>query len=426
MPVYHLALGSNQGDRLAHLRQAAAQLRQLGLALQAAPVYETAPVDCPDGSPAFLNTVVRLTTPLEPTELHRECLRLESAAGRPEVRAKNAPRPLDVDLLHTTAPFDNTEALELPHPRLHIRRFVLQPLSDLSPQLVIAGKSVLSHLGALADDPTAIRVVADSTWPGPPHYPILSLSDLPERKLSGPLLSVLTAYDYPAARLLDEAGVDMLLVGDSLGMVVLGLPDTTQVTMEHMLHHVEAVARGAKRAPVIADLPYHSYLTPEQAVANAQRLINAGGTAVKLEGGVSQLPQIEAIIAAGIPLIGHIGMLPQSIFEEGGKYRKKGRTPEGAAAIHADALALEKAGALAVVIESVVPEVATSVTQKTIMSTIGIGSGVGTDGQVLVLHDLVGGFPWFRPPFATTYGNVAETTQLAAISYISQVHHRRS
>lgn len=426
MSVYHLALGSNQGDRLAHLRQAVARLRHLSLSLQAASIYETAPVDCPDGSPAFLNTVVRLTSHLGPTELHQECLQLESAAGRPELRARNAPRPLDVDILHTTAPFINTQALELPHPRLHTRRFVLQPLFDLSPDLVVAGKSVTAHLHALADDPAAIREVADANWPGAPHFPILSLGDLPERKRSGPPVSVLTAYDYPAARLLDEAGVDMLLVGDSLGMVVLGLPDTTQVTMNHMLHHVEAVARGAKRAPVIADLPYHSYLTPEQAVANAQRLMDAGGTAVKLEGGVSQLPQIEAIIAAGIPLIGHIGMLPQSIIEEGGKYRKKGRTPEGADAIHADAQALEKAGALAVVIESVVSEVATSVTQTTGLTTIGIGSGVGTDGQVLVLHDLVGGFPWFRPPFATTYGNVAETTQQAAISYIAQVHQRRS
>ena len=144
------------------------------------------------------------------------------------------------------------------------------------------------------------------------------LSQLTERKIQGPSLAVLTAYDYPTARLLEEAGVDLLLVGDSLGMVVLGLPDTTGVTMEMMLHHTAAVRRAVTRAPVVADLPSHSYDTPEQALANAQRLVAAGADAVKLEGGVGFIPQIKAIIDAGIPFIGHIGMLPQSVKEEGG------------------------------------------------------------------------------------------------------------
>ena len=248
-----------------------------------------------------------------------------------------------------------------------------------------------------------------------------TLTQLPVRKLKGPPLAVLTCYDYPTARLLDEAGLDLLLVGDSLGMVVLGLPDTTGVTMEDMLHHVKAVVRGAKRVPIIADLPFHSYTTPEEAVKNAKRLMEAGAQAVKLEGGVSMMPQVKAIIAAGIPFVGHIGMLPQSVVEEGG-YKKKGKTPEGAALLLADALALDEAGALACVLESMVPEVAAMITQKVKMCTIGIGAGKACDGQVLVTPDLLGSFPWFRPPFAKARADVAGETLRAVREYIAALN----
>ena len=245
------------------------------------------------------------------------------------------------------------------------------------------------------------------------------LSQLAERKIQGLPLAVLTAYDYPTARLLDEAGVDLLLVGDSLGMVVLGLPDTTGVTMEMMLHHTAAVRRAVKRAPVIADLPSHSYDTPEQALANAQRLVAAGADAVKLEGGVGFIPQIKAIIAAGIPFIGHIGMLPQSVKEEGG-YKKKGKTPAQVEQLIADAIALDEAGALAMVLESMVPEVAAEITRRVKASTIGIGAGRQTDGQVLVTHDLIGSFPWFRPPFAKARADVAGETLRAVREYVQE------
>ena len=246
------------------------------------------------------------------------------------------------------------------------------------------------------------------------------LSQLPARKQSGPPLAVLTCYDYPTARLLDEAGIDLLLVGDSLGMVVLGLPDTTGVTMADMLHHVRAVARGAGRVPVIADLPIHSYATPEMAVHNAARLMEAGAHAVKLEGGVSMLPQVQAIVAAGIPFVGHIGMLPQSVREEGG-YKKKGKTEEGAALLLADALALDAAGACACVLESMVPHVAETITRQVKMNTIGIGAGRACDGQVLVTPDLLGSFPWFRPPFAKVRADVAGETLRAVREYIADV-----
>jgi 3-methyl-2-oxobutanoate hydroxymethyltransferase len=249
---------------------------------------------------------------------------------------------------------------------------------------------------------------------------LTSLSEIPSRKSSGLPLAVLTAYDYPTSRLLDEAGVDLILVGDSLGMVVLGLPDTTGVTMEMMLHHTAAVRRGVKRAPVIADLPFHSYDTPEQALANARRLMDAGADAVKLEGGRAFIPQVCAIIASSIPFVGHIGMLPQSVREEGG-YKKKGKTPEQIEGLIADAVALDQAGATAIVLESIVQDVAAQITEKIKASTIGIGAGSGTDGQVLVTHDLIGSFPWFRPPFAKARSDVARSISTAVHEWLAEV-----
>ena len=425
MPEYFLSLGSNLGDRLDYLRRAAAAFVPQCSAVDAAPVYETAPVCCPEGSAAFLNTVLRIRTPLDPSELHAFTLSLEQAAGRPDVRERNSPRPLDIDILWTSdASFKSSERLVLPHPRLHERRFVLQPLADLAPDLIIGEHSAAALLSSLPVGDQPVQQ-AHAEWLPFCPYPLRSFTELRIRHQHGPPLSVLTAYDYPTARLLDEAGVDLILVGDSLGMVVLGLPDTTQVTMDHMLHHTEAVARGAGRTLILGDLPYRSYETPEMAVTNAKRLIAAGAHAVKLEGGVSQMPQVRAIIAEGIPLVGHIGMLPQSILEEGGRYRKKGRTPQGAAALLEDALALDAAGACAMVVESVVAEVAQEITQAVSGPTIGIGAGLGTTGQVLVIHDLIGGFPWFRPPFAKQRVDISNALSLAVGDFCQATRTRR-
>src|SRR5947209_3768434 len=217
-----------------------------------------------------------------------------------------------------------------------------------------------------------------------------------EMKRAGQRITALTAYDYPTARLLDESGIDIILVGDSLGMVVLGYEDTTFVTLEEILHHTRAAARGVKRALLVADLPIHTYETPEQAVATSRALVNAGAQAVKLEGGVTHVPQIEAIVAAGIPLMGHIGMLPQSVREEGG-YKVKGRTPEQAEALLRDGRAVESAGAFSLVLEIVKADVARQISEMLTIPTIGIGSGEHCDGQILVTHDLIGLFPWFTP-----------------------------
>lgn len=217
-------------------------------------------------------------------------------------------------------------------------------------------------------------------------------------KQQGRRIPALTAYDYPLARLLDEAGVPVVLVGDSLGMVVLGLPNTTGVTMADMEHHLRAVARAQTRALVVGDLPYRTYDTPDDAVTHARRLIDAGADAVKAEGGRAILPQVQSIIAAGIPFLGHLGMLPQHVLEEGG-YHVKGRDPSQREALLADAHALQSAGAFGIVLELVTPPVAAELTQTLHIPTIGIGSGTACDGQILVTPDLLGTFPWFTPKF---------------------------
>jgi 3-methyl-2-oxobutanoate hydroxymethyltransferase len=234
-------------------------------------------------------------------------------------------------------------------------------------------------------------------------------------------IAALTAYDYPTARLLDECGVDVLLVGDSLGMVVLGFPDTTHVTLAHMLHHVAAVARAKPRALVIGDMPIHTYDTPAQALDTARQLVAAGADAVKLEGGVRQAEKVRSITAAGIPVVGHLGMLPQRVLEEGG-YRKKGKTPEQAEAIREGAQALIDAGVSAIVFESIVPATARLLSESLSVPTIGIGCGNHTcDGEIAVVTDLLGSYPWFVPPFARPAADVAGITRQAVARYLAEV-----
>jgi len=228
----------------------------------------------------------------------------------------------------------------------------------------------------------------------------------------------LTAYDYPLGRLLDESGIDLILVGDSLGMVVLGYEDTVDVTMDELLHHLKAVRRGVKRAPVAADLPNHSYDTPEQALFNAKRLTEAGADAVKLEGAL--IDQINAITSYGIEVIGHLGMLPQHVREEGG-YHKKGKSADEAKTILADAVALQEAGCCAVVLELVEASLSKTITERLDIPTIGIGSGAGCDGQILVTPDLLGLQPWFRPAFVKPKADLATPIQAAIKEYIREI-----
>ena len=240
-----------------------------------------------------------------------------------------------------------------------------------------------------------------------------------ELKQRGEKITALTAYDYPTARLLDESGIDIILVGDSLGMVVLGYEDTTPVTLEEMLHHTRATGRGVKNALLVGDMPIHTFDTPEQAVATAKKFVEAGAQAVKLEGGVSHVAHIEAITRSGIPFMAHIGMLPQQVREQGG-YKVKGKTQPEAEALIADAKAVEKAGAFSVVLEIVVPEIARQISNAISIPTIGIGSGEHCDGQILVTHDLIGLFPWFTPKFVSPEARVAEEIRKAARAFIER------
>ena len=242
-----------------------------------------------------------------------------------------------------------------------------------------------------------------------------------QAKMGKEPVSQLTAYDYPTARMIDEAGIDMILVGDSLGMTMLGFPDTTHVTLAHMLHHGECVARAAKNALVILDMPIHTFDTPEQAVENARKLMATGVDAVKLEGGVSKEAEIRAIVQAGIPVQAHIGLLPQKVKEEGG-YRMKGKTDAEAEALMADLQAVVRAGAFSVVIECTRHSVAAMLTAASPIPTIGIGSGHGTcHGEVSVFHDLVGGFPWFIPGFVQPKANISADITRAVTEWRSEL-----
>lgn len=222
------------------------------------------------------------------------------------------------------------------------------------------------------------------------------------------------------AKLLDDCGLDFLLVGDSLGMVVLGYPDTTSVRMEDMLHHTRAVARGATKTWIVSDLPAGSYPSPEEAVENSALLIAAGADAVKIEGGRECLKSVLAIRRAGIPVVGHLGMLPQRVREEGG-YRIKGRSETEAESLMADAKALDGAGVSGVVLELVHAPLAEKISRSIQIPTIGIGSGPACDGQILVLHDVVGLFPWFRPKFAKARADLASEVSRSAAQFVAEV-----
>ncbi len=243
-----------------------------------------------------------------------------------------------------------------------------------------------------------------------------------QAKQEGKKLSMITAYDYSMAKLVDEAGVDSILVGDSLGMVMLGYEDTLSVTMEDMIHHTRAVARGTKNALIVADMPFMSYQTSVyDAVFNAGRLMKEGRAgAVKLEGGMQFEEHIGAIVNASIPVVGHVGMTPQSVNVFGG-FKVQGKSEEAAKKLLEDALAVERAGAFAVVLECVPAALAEYVSQKLTIPTIGIGAGAGCDGQVLVNQDMLGMFTDFVPKFVKQFANAGDVIKQAVRQYIDEV-----
>ena len=250
----------------------------------------------------------------------------------------------------------------------------------------------------------------------------VSINDVKEMKAKKEKIVMLTAYDYSIAKLVDEAGIPLILVGDSLGMVILGYESTIPVTMDDMIHHTKAVVRGTKQAMVIGDMPFMTYHTSvADALRNAARFIQEGGAqAIKLEGGVAVAETVKRIVECGIPVMGHIGLTPQSVHQFGG-HRVQGKTPEAAERLLKDAQALEQAGAFAVVMELVPAPLSKLVTQKLSIPTIGIGAGPDCDGQVQVISDLLGLFSDFVPRHAKQYAKLAGSIKTALADYISEV-----
>ena len=250
----------------------------------------------------------------------------------------------------------------------------------------------------------------------------VSINKIKEMKQKGEYISMLTAYDYTTAKIVDEAGIPMILVGDSLGMVVLGYDSTIPVTMEVMLHHTKAVVRGTSKALIVGDMPFMTYtISIEDALRNAARFLQETGCqAVKLEGGVNVAETVRKVVNCGIPVMGHIGLTPQSINQLGG-HKIQGKTPEAAASLLADARALDEAGAFAVVLETVPAPLATLITKKISIPTIGIGAGAGCDGQVQVINDILGSYTDFVPKHAKQYAKLAYIMSTAVTQYHEEV-----
>jgi 3-methyl-2-oxobutanoate hydroxymethyltransferase len=255
-----------------------------------------------------------------------------------------------------------------------------------------------------------------------PHQARLTISSIARLYADGERIAMLTAYDYPTARTLDDAGIPMLLVGDSLGQVILGYDSTVRVTMAEMLHHTKAVVRGTRRAMVVADMPFLSYgITPEASLENAGLLMSEGGAgAVKLEGGERSARTIETIVRAGIPVMGHIGLTPQSIHQLGG-HRVQGKTRAAGRQLLADALAVQQAGAFGMVLELVPEQLAAAITKRLHVPTIGIGAGAGCSGQVQVVTDLLGMSADFTPKHARHYTELYSIIKTAAEAYRTDV-----
>ena len=256
----------------------------------------------------------------------------------------------------------------------------------------------------------------------------VTVPDIIKRKLGGKKIAMLTAYDYPFAQILDDAGIDVLLVGDTLGMVVQGLDTTLPVTVDEIIYHLKMVSRARTRALVVGDLPFLSYqVSTEEALRNAGRMMKEGGAeAVKLEGGIHVAATIAALAAVDIPVMGHIGLTPQSVHRMGGhkvQGKKHGRMAGGRERLLDDAAAVEDAGAFALVLEGIPLDLAAEITARVSIPTIGIGAGAGCDGQVLVLHDLLGLFDKFAPKFSKRYVNLKEIIGGAVRQYIDEVQH---
>lgn len=431
-----IGLGANLGNRAATLDAALAAIDHLdktGL-LAVSRYYFTPPWGDTD-QPEFLNAVARLRTELSAEALLHGLQAIESGLGRKRSERRWGPRAIDLDLLVHGQERHQQPGLTVPHPRIRERAFVLVPLVELSPRLSIPGQGRADALLAQLDDNerSGIR-------PGPrPGYQSaakdqgdelmsadrpVTMPSLAAMKAEGRAITMLTAYDASFAQLIDAAGVDCVLVGDSLGNVIQGRDSTLPVIIDDMAYHTQAVRRGLERALLITDLPFMSYHDHASAMLSAAMVMRAGAQMVKLEGGASHAGTVAALVANGVPVCAHLGLTPQHVHQLGG-YRVQGRDEEPARRLEADARALADAGAGMLVLECVPAPLASRVAQALSIPVIGIGAGSEVDGQVLVLYDMLGITPGRAPKFVHDFmagtGNVRE----ALAAYVSAVREGR-
>ncbi|MBX3722526.1 MAG: 3-methyl-2-oxobutanoate hydroxymethyltransferase [Turneriella sp.] len=397
---YVLALGSNVGDRHANLQQAIRALGAQTEIVKESRILETWPILI-RAQGRFLNQGIYLVTEKQPDELLAITRAVEQQIGRKK-RIKNGPREIDIDIIWSSVGRIVSPTLRVPHPFNRAREWVRQIMQELKPDAIDAETGVV--------------------WQNITGKSIMNVNDFVKKKAAGEKITVVTCYDYAFARLIARTSLDAILVGDSLGNVIQGNPNTLAVTVDDMIYHARMVRRGAPQAFIVVDMPFMSYQTGvADALRNAGRLIKeTGADAVKLEGGENVAPQIRALVESGIPVMGHLGLTPQSVLAFGG-YKVQGKSDTASAKILGDAKAIEAAGVFGLVLEMVPVALTAKISQALTVPTIGIGAGDKADGQVLVLNDLLGLDPDFAPRFVRKYADLSGQVFTALENYAADV-----
>ncbi|MBV6493423.1 MAG: 3-methyl-2-oxobutanoate hydroxymethyltransferase [Turneriella sp.] len=406
MPVsyeYILALGTNVGDREQNLARAREGIARIAEIQRVSRVLETWPILI-RAQARFLNQGLYVKTPKNPSEFLMLLQSIEIELGRKK-RVKNGPREIDIDIIWSSEGLVETSVLRIPHPFNRARSWIREIMYELAPE--------------------TIDVEAKLEWKKIQGRSIMNIHDFAKKKEAGEKITVVTCYDHAFARLVARTSIDAILVGDSLGNVIQGNPNTLSVTLDEIIYHTKIVRKGAPQTFLIADLPFMSYQTRvEDALYSAGRILKeTGADAVKLEGGSFVVEQVKKMVQSGIPVVGHLGLTPQSVLAFGG-YKVQGKSVEAAKQILEDARLLEEAGVFALVLEMVPEALAQKITETIRIPTIGIGAGVKTDGQVLVLTDLLGLDPDFSPRFVRKYANLSQVVLESLEKYASDVREK--
>ena len=397
---YILALGSNVGDRQGNLLRVRQGIAAFAEILAESTILETWPILI-RAQGRFLNQAVRVASDLNPSEMLKAVLTLEQSIGRKK-RVKNGPREIDIDLVWCSLGKVDAPGLTIPHPYNRAREWVRQFMRELKADAV--------------DTETGVN------WSKIQGRSVMNVHDFTKKKAAGEKITMVTCYDFAFARLIARTSVDAILVGDSLGNVIQGQPNTIPVTVDDMIYHGRIVRRGAAQAFIVVDMPFMSYQTSvEDALKNAGRIIKeTGADAVKLEGGANIAAQVKALVESGIPVMGHLGLTPQSLLAFGG-YKVQGKTSAAAQKLVDDAKLLQQSGAFGIVLEMIPAPLTEAVVKNLDIPLIGIGAGNKADGQVLVLNDLLGLDPDFAPKFVRKYADLSSSVLSALEGYAADV-----